>query len=612
MHKQFCCWASLTAILAVAVALAVATPGRAASAAGGQLTFVGSTSYTGSETAAGSGALAGAGDQRPESEVDRESTASGADKFWAWWHRHVPSSVPNVFGNPVLASGSEKVASFEGLDHFDQRTANGGNQFSLEPPDQGLCTGGGVIVEAVNDVMSVYQPNGSRTPVVDMNTFFHLPPAINRTTGVRGDFLSDPKCYFDTDTQRFFLTVLQEDPAPSVRAHTLIAVSKTSDPTGDWYLYSLDATDDGLNGTPAHPNCPCFGDQPLIGADTYGFYITTNEFGDVEGFNGAQIYALSKRALEAGRLPAVVQFQNPPLAESVSYSVQPATSPDASQYDRANGGTEYFLSALDFNATTDNRVAAWDVINTRSLDSPHPRLTLQNVVVPSENYGQPVPADQKPGEHPLGDLSAPPNIEPPGQPETTLNTNDDRMNQVVYSNGFLWSGVNTVEVDSTGATKAGIAWFKVYVKSLPISRLMLAWVVNQGYVSVAGSNVLFPSIGVTPAGRAVMTMTLAGPAYYPTAAYSVFDGRQFSSVKIAATGQDPADGFTGYTPVATDGVERWGDYSAAVSTPDGTVWIATEYIAHACSDAQWAADNTCGGTRTTLANWSTRVSAIRP
>ena len=54
---------------------------------------------------------------------------------------------------------------------------------------------------------------------------------------------------------------------------------------------------------PVHPDCPCFGDQPLIGADRYGFYVTTNEY-DLEpfggSFNGAQIYAFDKAGLANG------------------------------------------------------------------------------------------------------------------------------------------------------------------------------------------------------------------------------------------------------------------------------------------------------------------------
>src|SRR5690349_4862342 len=43
-------------------------------------------------------------------------------------------------------------ASFEGLNLYQQRYARGGNQFTVEPPDQALCVGNGYVVEAVNDV----------------------------------------------------------------------------------------------------------------------------------------------------------------------------------------------------------------------------------------------------------------------------------------------------------------------------------------------------------------------------------------------------------------------------------------------------------------------------
>src|SRR5262249_20972761 len=43
--------------------------------------------------------------------------------------------------------------NFEGLNLFNQRFANNGNQFSVEPPDQGLCAGNGFVLESVNDVL---------------------------------------------------------------------------------------------------------------------------------------------------------------------------------------------------------------------------------------------------------------------------------------------------------------------------------------------------------------------------------------------------------------------------------------------------------------------------
>src|SRR6266404_275667 len=46
---------------------------------------------------------------------------------------------------PVTTSTPDLITSFAGLTHFDQRfgSSAGPNQFSLEPPDQGLCAGSG-------------------------------------------------------------------------------------------------------------------------------------------------------------------------------------------------------------------------------------------------------------------------------------------------------------------------------------------------------------------------------------------------------------------------------------------------------------------------------------
>ena len=101
---------------------------------------------------------------------------------------------------------------FEGLNHYQQRYSRGGNQFSVEPPDQGMCVGNGYVVEAVNDVFNVFSqatgasllPDNTATNIVagfprnvnhavDLNSFYGYAPAINRTTGVaRAEFVTDP------------------------------------------------------------------------------------------------------------------------------------------------------------------------------------------------------------------------------------------------------------------------------------------------------------------------------------------------------------------------------------------------------------------------------------
>jgi hypothetical protein len=528
---------------------------------------------------------------------------------------HVAASgVPNPAGQSVVTDSA--TAGFAGLNHFQQRFAGtgayAGTQFSLEPPDQALCVGGGYVVESINTAVRVYDSAGHPlTAPTALNQFFGLTPEINRTTGVFGDFTSDPKCYYDSDTGHFFLTMLQIDVDPATgaflnHAHTEIAVSKTSNPTGSWNILSFDTTDDGTNGTPSHTACPCFGDQPLIGADKYGFYVTTNEFPiTAAGFNGAQVYAFSKAALEKGSTANGVHFDAgsvaTPDAGGIWYSIQPATSPSA-QYATANNGTEYFLSALDFSAKLDNRVATWALTNTASLNSNSPALNLSLAVIGSEVYGQPPNAIQKNGLTPLGDSVK--------NPAELIASNDDRMNQVVFAGGKLWSGVNSVVQTPNGPTRSAIAYFEVAPSASGSS--LSATMAGQGYVAANQENALYPSIGVNANGGAVMVFTLVGPDYFPSAAYYDLTGGD-GNIHIAGAGQGPDDGFTGYKKsagVAEPG--RWGDYTAAVAGPDGSIWMATEYIGQSCSDAQYAADTTCGGTRTLLANWGTYIINVQP
>src|SRR5205814_4629061 len=84
-------------------------------------------------------------------------------------------------------------------------------------------------------------------------------------------------------------------------------VSQTSNPTGGWNIYRVDVTNDGTNTGGVNPG-PYLGDYPHIGADAYGFYITTNAYPwCCNGFSGEQIYALSKAQLAAGALSVTMQ-----------------------------------------------------------------------------------------------------------------------------------------------------------------------------------------------------------------------------------------------------------------------------------------------------------------
>ena len=113
---------------------------------------------------------------------------------------------------------------------------------------------------------------------------------------------------------------------------------------------------DGTDGTPDH-GCPlnddgsghgpCLGDYPHIGADAYGFYITTNEYAFFPNFvyMGAQIYAFSKAALAAGAANVTMaQFDTSHSAVGghPGFTVWPAQSPASNQFNTESGWYRVF------------------------------------------------------------------------------------------------------------------------------------------------------------------------------------------------------------------------------------------------------------------------------
>jgi len=601
--------------------------------------------------------------------------------------------------NPQFDSG------FEGLNFYQQRYARGGNQFSVEPPDQGMCVGNGHIVEAVNDVLNVYNtsgqsvlPDNTATNIVsgfprnvnhavDLNSFYGYGPAINRSTGLRGQFVTDPSCLYDAATQRFFVVVLTLEVVPTTGAFTTvnhldIAVSQTANPAGTWNIYRVDVTNDGTNTGGTNPG-PYLGDYPHIGADANGFYITTNAYPwCCNGFSGAQIYAFSKAQLAAGAANVTMQhidtsgMVNAPSDAGPTqpgFTVWPAQSPGTGSFNTSNGGTEFFLSSNAADEAThpkagtggnyvSNQIVQWTLTNTSSLNTASPSVSLSNRLLSVGTYALP-PKQKQPGSG-----TAPTTAVPQGfclNNETTVtvfsalpgcwrglvtaaahaagaevisrpDSNDTRMQQVWYANGKLWGALDTAINPDGGPQRAGIAW---YIVKPDAGKVDLS-----GYLGATGHDFTYPAIAVLPNGRGLMAFTDTGDSTFPSAAYASIDANAGIGEWNDVPGGEGAavdDGFTSYkqqvggNPPRT----RWGDYGAAAV--DGkSIWIASEYIGHACDYTAWGGpffagghgDNllgTCaGGTfpfgppasgtpntpgpRAALGNWSTRISKFTP
>ena len=171
---------------------------------------------------------------------------------------------------------------------------------------------------------------------------------------------------------------------------------------------------------------------------------------------------------------------------------------------------------------TSNQIIVWSMTNTASLNG-SPSLALSNQVLSSNTYARP-PATQQPGTG-----TAPTSAVPQGfclNDETTAtiagvgcyrllvstavhnatkpevvqspDSNDTRMQQVMYANGKLWSALDTA-LTVGDSNRAGIEWFIVNPSSGKLAM--------QGYLGAAGHDFTYPAIGVTASGRGVIAFT---------------------------------------------------------------------------------------------------------
>lgn len=508
--------------------------------------------------------------------------------------------VPNPPNSPVTMANPGAIG-FNGINAVTSARKNG---FDVEPPDLGLCASHGVVMEQVNLAVRIYTDAGAAlTRPVSLNDFFAQRPAFDPATKKFGPFLSDPRCYYDPQVGRWFSTALEIDVNPSTgalarRSSLLIAVSSTSDAAGDYAIFAVNTTDDGRGGSRRLPHCPCFGDQPRIGADANGFYVSTDIY-PIKGLfnsNGGALYALSKTGLAAAAaadvpLPTLVNIHvgATTIQGFPANALQPAQTPPRGVY---APNTEYFLSTPDFNgfATSGGKgaqaVVVWALTGTQTLNRPTPDVHLSHDLVPSEPYAPPVAARQKPGPHPLGTKL--------DKPLPKVSVNDDRMQQVVYTAGMLTSSLNTGAGATGTATRSAVAWFML--RPTVGAAGVTATMDGQGYVAVAGASLAYPAVGLNATGTGAMVFTLIGQNYWPSAAYLAFDrSGPHNPVRVNGPGAAPEDGFTCYPPYS-HGTCRWGDYSAAVAE-DGAIIMGTEYIP---------------GPRDMNANWGTFLTRYSP
>ncbi len=458
----------------------------------------------------------------------------------------------------VAASQSKKTSnvgkllqSFDGVSDLDNANTQG---IILTPPDQGLCVGNApflgaqkVVFEPVNVTFKVFDTHG--------NDLIGAVPDFLIYNESPAEFLSDPRCQYDSATKNFFFTILAIDPSFTT-SHFDVAVIH---PSGTISNYQFDTTD------PTGRGCPCFGDQPLLGIDKYNLYVSNNEFPIAASqiYNGAEVYAISKSQLAAGApLVNFAEISNISDQGILIETLQPAITYDA------KAPAEYLLHSftVDVNGANnsfDHRLGVFAITNQAAVTAGGFPTLSNPTVINSEPYAQP-------------------NLALQPDSSLVLNPDDDRMQQVEYINGNLMGALSSaVSVQGDTITRDGAAWFDIE-PSLKGSLTVNAKIKHQGYIAASGSYILYPAIMQSKDGNVVMAFSITSSTMNPSAAYAVVPDETHTSnagaINVAATGNGTYFDSFSCSGVLPPGC-RWGDYSWATLDPNSNnIWMGSEYI----------------------------------
>ncbi|MCA1591219.1 MAG: proprotein convertase P-domain-containing protein, partial [Acidobacteria bacterium] len=432
------------------------------------------------------------------------------------------------------------------------------------PPDTNGDIGPTQYVQTVNTAWRIFSRTGTAlTPTMTLGSLFaSLPgPCANTNDG-------DPIVMYDQLADRWVISEFCVSVA-NPNNHQLIAVSKTGDATGAYYLYDF-----------MMPNNK-FNDYPHFGVWPDGYYMTDNQFNQAgTAFQGAGVFAFDRVKMLAGDptasfiyfdkaegcagAGATCLFGGMLPTDLDGFAPPPAGAPNSIiqfEADEFGNGQVDSLRILDFHADF---------------------VTPANSTI-TNHAGSPLSvAAFDPREVPSGSRNVVP--QPAGVPLDVIS--DRLMFRLAYRNFGTHESLvmnHSVNALTNPAFRAGVRYYEIR-KSTSTS----PWTVQE-QATMAGA--------VGDLEHRWMGSTAQNAAGSQAVGYSVSSSTTFPSVRYAGRlATDPAGSLAQgeATLVAGTGAQtstsgRWGDYSDLTVDPldDCTFWYTTEYYS-ATSGSNWA------------------------
>jgi hypothetical protein len=452
----------------------------------------------------------------PDIQVDRESPEQVLDG-------NPPEDLARRDVDAVLAPLT--------LTSFDAIT-----QTAFRPPDCTLAVGPNddVLVAANVDLVGYTKSGVQRFRWANFTALFS--PVLPL-----GAQLFDPKLAYDHYAGRWIVCIAARRATPQ-GAWIMMAVSQTADPAGPYWIWATDSTVDGSTGTGN------WADYPMLGFDTQGIYVSTNQFGFAGGFAYAKIRIFNKAELYAGGVGPGHSirwwdFWNLHNSDnSLAFSVQPAV------HFQGLGGnpSAYLVNSLFPRGSS---LTLWTLANPLGLwTGGAPTLTSASVACRS--YDLPPAAVQKDGG------------------SVRIATNDIRLLNAVFQSAGgtqrLWTAhTSAFTWPGDSEARSVLQWYEIDVPGRQV--------VQQNAFGATGRHYYFPVVQ-TDIGRNAYL------AFGRSAADEYAQLRQTGRLVTDAAGQLQGSALVAAGQSSYSGA-RWGDYFGICRDPSDarTVWGCGEY-----------------------------------
>ena len=434
----------------------------------------------------------------------------------------------------VSQSPTSTGTSFPSLDY----TESGGG---FVPPDPELAVGPNHILAVVNVAFEIYDKSGSS--LIGPMTFKTLFSGITACSNL----LFDPNALYDKSADRFFMAIDSMDAAGN--SYYCTAVSKTNDPTGEWYRY-IYALGSG------------FVDYPHAGIGNDAIYMGANVFTCTDylplpsgcTFSESRVWAFDKQKMYAGLVTTRVSKT---LPQPYHFTPIPLHIYDPGNY----FGPHYFVTKYGGGA---------EYYYLLSWDSPYSSNILTELTWFDLNFatftaaGYPLPVPQKDGQ--------------------MLQGNDYTVQDFEYYGGTGWINM-TVSCNPGDGTS---------VNCVRVAQVdLINELISEAFVfSSNGEHRVFSDLAVDDCGNLAIGYTKSSTAMYPGIWYTGKLAGEYGTLQPESQLKAGELPYTAFDTVP----HRWGDYTGMTTDPDGkTFWYLGEYSKN---------------TGTTNGRWGTYIGAF--